>query len=292
MMDKIAAPMLEDTQRGLALHVDGGGHFLFSHKKSVDWLRNRCEDGYHEPVMSELLLGYLRSYPDSVFFDVGALYGYFGLLALAVSQGKAKIFEFEMNPESFVALSENIAANTHLQLGQIVAVNCAVGDVDAPGLMTNYKNMILHSVDRGARAVEMDFLTLDSFCRMRGLLPNLVKIDVEGYEGKILKGARSILHSSETVTMLELHNNKMLSRASGCTRCDLLESLLSEGCGLYYFGKHRRRRDSLRALRLSADYLRSQREKFDSMGDDLVLISIRDIRLHWENLEVVESFDG
>ncbi len=289
-MEKMIAPTLEETDLGLEFHVNRDVHFIFSNKKSIMWLKDRCADGYHEPAMSQLLVEYLRSYPSAIFFDVGALYGYFGLLALALSKSEAKIFEFEMNPESFVALTQNIAANTHLQPGRIVAVNCAVGDVDAADQMTRYKGMILNSVDTGSHETPMNFITLDSFCRTRGFLPNLMKIDVEGYEGKILKGAASILRASETVIMLELHNNKKLLRASGTTRCNLLESLLNDGCGLYYFGKHRST-NSLGARRLSAEYLCSQREKFDAMGDDLVLISTRDIRLYWPNLEIVESFD-
>jgi len=52
-----------------------------------------------------------------------------------------------------------------------------------------------------------------------------MKIDVEGYEGKILNGARRVMRESDTVTMLELHSNSKL-KASGITRCELLENLL------------------------------------------------------------------
>jgi FkbM family methyltransferase len=283
----LRVPVLEKTPQGLALYIDDATHFVFCGKKPMRWLGGRCANGYHEPIMSQLLIEYLRAHPTAVFFDVGALFGYFGLLALAVSKGEAKIFEFEMNPRAFAALNENFAANTHLRREAIVAFQGAVGDIEATQQMTKYKGMTVDSTDTRARQVPMDFLTLDGFCRRQHISPDLMKIDVEGYEGKILNGARRVMRESDTVTMLELHSNSKL-KASGITRCELLENLLGDGWGLYYFGRHRYE-SSVPVRRLSREYLNANRTYFDSRGDDLVVISKKDIRTHWPQLEFVES---
>ena len=78
--------MLEKTPQGLALYIDDATHFVFCGEKPMRWLNRHCANGYHEPIMSQLLVEYLRTYPTAVFFDVGALFGYFGLLALAVGR--------------------------------------------------------------------------------------------------------------------------------------------------------------------------------------------------------------
>ena len=279
--------MLEKTPQGLALYIDDVTHFVFCGEKPMRWLNRQCANGYHEPIMSQLLVEYLRTYPTAVFFDVGALFGYFGLLALAVSKGEAKIVEFEMNPRSFAALNENIAANTHLRREAIVTFQGAVGDIEATQQMTKYKGMTVDSTDARARQVPMEFITLDGFCERQHIAPNLIKMDVEGYEGKILNGAGRVMRESDTVTMLELHGNRRL-QASGITRCELLENLLDDGWGLYYFGSHRDE-SSPPVRRLSREYLSANRTDFDSRGDELVVISKKDIRTHWPHPELVES---
>jgi len=142
------------------------------------------------------------------------------------------------------------------------------------------------STDTRARQVPMDFLTLDGFCRRQHISPDLMKIDVEGYEGKILNGARRVMRESDTVTMLELHSNSKL-KASGITRCELLENLLGDA-GPILFWQHRYE-SSVPVRRLSREYLNANRTYFDSRGDDLVVISKKDIRTHWPQLEFVES---
>lgn len=279
--------MLEKSPQGLALYIDDATYFVFCGEKPMRWLGRHCANGYHEPIMSQLLVEYLRTYPTAVFFDVGALFGYFGLLALAASKGEAKILDFEMNPRAFAALNGNIAANTHLRREAIVAIQGVVGDVEATQQMTRYKGMTVNSTDASARQAPMEFLTLDSFCRRQHISPDLMKIDVEGYEGKILNGARRVMRESDTVTMLELHSNARLT-ASGVTRCELLENLLGDGWGLYYFGKHRDE-SSPPVRQLSREYLSANRENFDSGFNDLVVISKNDIRTHWPQLEFVES---
>jgi FkbM family methyltransferase len=192
-----------------------------------------------------------------------------------------------MNPRAFAALKNNVSANTHLRREAVVAFQGAVGDIEATQQMTKYKGMTVDSTDTNARQVPMEFITLDGFCRRQHISPDLMKMDVEGYEGKILNGAGRVMRESDTVTMLELHGNRRL-QASGITRCELLENLLDDGWGLYYFGSHRDE-SSPPVRRLSREYLSANRTDFDSRGDELVVISKKDIRTHWPHLELVES---
>jgi hypothetical protein len=86
----LGVPVLEKTPQGVALHIDDATHFVFCGEKPMRWLKRHCANGYHEPIMSQLLVEYLRTCPIVVFFDVGALFGYFGLLALPYQKAKQK----------------------------------------------------------------------------------------------------------------------------------------------------------------------------------------------------------
>jgi hypothetical protein len=52
--------------------------------------------------------------------------------------------------------------------------------------------------------IEIDMTTLDAFCRERGVWPDLLKIDVEGYEMAVLEGAHETL-ATGTQLQVELH---------------------------------------------------------------------------------------
>jgi hypothetical protein len=49
-------------------------------------------------------------------------------------------------------------------------------------------------------------VSVDSFCAERGLLPDVVKVDVEGFEPLVLEGARQTIARAPAMTLfVELH---------------------------------------------------------------------------------------
>lgn len=68
-------------------------------------------------------------------------------------------------------------------------------------------------------------VSLDTFCRERGLHPNVVKIDAEGAEASILHGMEAVLQTARPAVFLSLHPD-LLTRCGSSVRdvCDLLES--------------------------------------------------------------------
>jgi hypothetical protein len=55
------------------------------------------------------------------------------------------------------------------------------------------------------RDVEVDSITLDDFCDSRRLHPDVLKIDVDGAEGRALRGATSFLRAGRGLILLEMH---------------------------------------------------------------------------------------
>ena len=51
----------------------------------------------------------------------------------------------------------------------------------------------------------MPVTTIDEFCRERGIVPNLIKIDIEGYEFHAIRGAREILSKYHPIVVVEFH---------------------------------------------------------------------------------------
>jgi hypothetical protein len=54
------------------------------------------------------------------------------------------------------------------------------------------------------RQRSVECVTLDSYCDMHGIAPTLIKIDTEGFEGEVLRGARHILHERKPALLVEV----------------------------------------------------------------------------------------
>ena len=72
--------------------------------------------------------------------------------------------------------------------------------------------------------------TVDREVDALGLVPDVMKIDVEGYEFEVLRGAQGLLRSRKPVLCLELHLDLLERR--GIPPAELVASLQSHG---YHF---------------------------------------------------------
>ena len=146
--------------------------------------------GLHEFADMAFLLHFLR--PSDIFLDVGANVGSYTVLASAVVG--AKSVSIEPDPDTVCALKRNIDANEISEKVTVraVAVGAEEGELSFTiGLDT--MNRAAHAGDAAVRIVKqvrLDTLTADA--------PALIKLDVEGHEEQVFRGA------SATVTQPEL----------------------------------------------------------------------------------------
>lgn len=145
--------------------------------------------------------------PPRVVFDVGASYGLHSLKHLAHG---ARVISFEPNPACHRFLEECCERNGLRPEIHAVAVGDSPGRAElvVPGEET-YLGTVCNSVKRAwhgradvtRRLVPQ--LTLDAFAQAEGLVPDLVKIDVEGGELAVLEGARGLLRSARPKLVFE-----------------------------------------------------------------------------------------
>jgi FkbM family methyltransferase len=145
--------------------------------------------GLHEYPEMAFVLHLLR--PGDLFVDVGANVGSYTILAGAAA--KTFCVSFEPSPESFEALSRNVELNG---IGErVTLVRAAVGERPGRARLTSGLGPMNHIVAEGhrAEATEVEVMTLDG--ALGALRPTLLKIDVEGFEAEILRGASRVLQS-------------------------------------------------------------------------------------------------
>lgn len=135
------------------------------------------------------------------FLDIGSLYGIFSLAFCSVSPlGTA--YAVEPSPKCQKVLERNIRLNAKFNIRNST---CAIGsEVGRLSMHHEWVHYIAdHSSFPASRGVPMT--TLDDFVKDKGIKPDLIKIDVDGYEGPVIKGALNYLGKNSPIIFLELH---------------------------------------------------------------------------------------
>ncbi len=132
-----------------------------------------------------------------VFVDVGAHIGKFSILAGTVLGDKGRILAIEPEPSNFAALESNIRLN---RLENVEALNVACGDQDeVRSLSQSRTNIGAHTLDLrpGATLIPVQVRTLDALLPERGVdHVDVLKLDVEYWEARVLMGARATLEAN------------------------------------------------------------------------------------------------
>ena len=153
--------------------------------------------GLHEFEDMAFVLHGLRA--GEQFLDVGANIGSYSVLAGGVV--KARVLSFEPSPVTYEHLKENIRIN---DLGDsVTALNMAVGAAKGElrftvGLDTT--NHIVGQREQGVNSVAVEVVPLDEAAA--GLSPVLMKVDVEGFETEVIRGATRTLASPSLLGIL------------------------------------------------------------------------------------------
>mgnify|MGYP000029092405 FL=1 len=139
--------------------------------------------GLHEFEDMAFLLHLLR--PDDRFVDVGANMGSYTVLARGVCQ--ACTVSYEPVPVTFQRLQDNLQLNDALDERSRL-VNAAVGSAAGTLRMSEGQDAMNHVARPDeAAALEVPVVTLDEDLFAT---PLLIKVDVEGFETEVFRGAR------------------------------------------------------------------------------------------------------
>lgn len=173
--------------------------------------------GAHEPHISRYVIQHIRLAPGDIAIDVGANLGWYTVLLSRLSEPGARIFAFEPDPETYRLLCENLRANSACG---VTALNLALGETPGTAMLHRYKtsNNGRHTLsagsDGGGGQCEVSVQTLDSFCASRGLgatRVRLLKIDVEGFEYYVVRGATSLLQRCDCI-LLEFNRGETANK--------------------------------------------------------------------------------
>jgi FkbM family methyltransferase len=152
-------------------------------------------NGNYEPfalrIFRQLITDELQKKQRCVFVDIGANIGIFAITAARLDT-RVQVIAFEPNVTSYGLLVENIALN---QLNNVTPISAAVGDTaGTASLDITSPQAGMHSIyGTGAQRVTVPIVALDGYLAENKLVPDIIKIDVEGYEPRVFLGLKNTL---------------------------------------------------------------------------------------------------
>ena len=240
------------------------------------WLtRTHRRNRMHEPPFAYVLINLIKQLEPRIFFDVGAHMGYFTLLAAALERRDMEIYSFEMNPNTYHSLKQNLSLNSHLNIDNVHPIHAGISDLTVFKKQMYYRGMRLSDTQMtDFKETTIDVLSLDHLFAERQLLPDLIKIDVEGFEAAVLKGAQQLIAREAPTLLMELHADDRL-QAHGATRKSITQGLLDSGYHVFAIEEHRLANFDLHSLLVPID--RADHEVITDQENSALVATRRDL---------------
>ncbi len=230
---KAAAPVLYGSKAYEAWFLD---RFKFTFEAGTDFgLMTGFGFTHHD--LDRILAQLLRHISsDVVFFDIGANVGFVSMLAASQAKKLNRSIDihcFEPNPHTLKKLTRHVQENGF----SFHVINTALGSTtssitmsfaDEPGNST----LLSSHVESAETTGVVQMTTLDEYCRSSSVGPHIIKIDVEGFEPQVLKGAANTLKQYRPYLLVEV-NDRML-QSGGSSAHELLVQLVNAGYALFY----------------------------------------------------------
>jgi len=171
--------------------------------------RFRCAAPYEHRV-HEALIRSIR--PGDVVWDVGANVGVYTALFSQIVGSEGGVVAFEPLPESCEQIRLRIANESGVRIEQV-----ALSDQDREGRLALQQDSVEHHIAADGpgpeRSIPVQIRRGDTMLKFLERPPNVVKIDVEGFEEEVLQGMQQVLDSPALrAVLVEVHFVKLERR--------------------------------------------------------------------------------
>lgn len=226
--------------RGMKLNV---------HTKDISMvpaLINNDFENYELAVFEEL------AKTSNTILDIGANIGIYSLVGSLASKKPSKIYAFEPIPENYSLLQKNLTQN---KADNVHPVNAAVGDFTGSIEIEFEKDSIAtHHISKNPKnPIPVNILSVDEYVNeMKLKNVDLIKMDIEGYEGYAIDGARDTLRRKDLRLIIEFSADFI--RRSGKDPIDVANELFSIFPYRYFINEKAKKLETIKNIEDLIDY--------------------------------------
>jgi FkbM family methyltransferase len=151
-----------------------------------------------EPRTTQFIKDNLKK--GQIFLDIGASIGYYTLLASKLVGTKDKVFAFEPSDENYEVLKENIKLNN---LKNVKCLQKALSNYCGTVKLYKGKAAGQHSLLKEKNSTdEYVSVIAEQYDKTLSIVPDMIKIDVEGAEKEVLLGMKKVLETKKELTII------------------------------------------------------------------------------------------
>jgi FkbM family methyltransferase len=165
--------------------------------------------------------------PGMVALDVGANVGAYALVLGQWVGPRGAVFAFEPAPQAYDGLIGHVVLNRLAAVVHPVAMAVGAAATTAPLLVagTQGESRLRGRSEHEGPSIEVPVTTIDDFCARHSLEPDFIKVDVEGAELDVLRGARETIRRRGPDLGLFVEMHPSIWPLCGINRQDVLDEL-------------------------------------------------------------------
>ena len=208
------------SKNGLVLReIQGSKMYLDVFDPGIS--KELLSSGSHEDLATKVLRQEVKG--GMAVVDIGSNLGYYALIEASAVGEKGQVYALEPVPRNFTILSKNIEVNGYKNIkayckalsdrkgiSQITLTDATnwgcMLDIKTAAI-SEYMKQKMHRLTK--KTIKVDTVSLDEFLDMEGVRqPNFIRMDIEGYEVKVIKGMSNTLRDAPPPLKLffEIHN--------------------------------------------------------------------------------------
>lgn len=195
---------LDSTNKEFKKKIKIGIAQIFKRFKFLDTaLKQSRGIGYSSSIETEIkhLIGSHKD--DFILFDVGANIGSYSIMTAKLFP-KSTIYSFEPSKATFHQLVQNVKSDIsifpfRIGFGEEKKKTLLYSDQLESGMASTYKRQFANSNIKFSHTETIEIVKLDDWVKRYKVTPDFIKIDVEGGELSVLKGAINALNRVKAV---------------------------------------------------------------------------------------------